>query len=245
MKRLNVLLRMQFRDMLFGHLIFLAVNIGIVLVLVLVNYMFFSTNSNYTGFCLTAGIYIFVLSVTTIRTSMRLGAQMGTSRQTVCLAFALYALCCAVLMAVMGEVFLTAADFVCTHVGTMVISDLYPMFFLHEMDFIDLTLAQHLQTIFFNASVNLLCAALGAALSMLFWRLNRVGQVLVAVLLCTLPIWIPFLLIRTVAYKINLLPFYRLLSQPSFLIFLFLAVAAVCLLLNGLLGRKVSIRPAK
>lgn len=245
MKRLNVLLRMQFRELLFAHLIFLAVNIGIILILELVNYLFFSTNSNYTGFCLTAGIYIFVLSVTTIRASMRLGAQMGTSRQTVCLAFALYALCGAVLMAVMGEVLLTAADFVCTSAGTMVISDLYPMLFLHETSLIDLTLAKHLQTILFNASVNLLCAALGAALSMLFWRLNKVGQVLAVVALCTLPMWVPYLLIRTVAYKIDLLPFYRLLSQPSFLILLFLAAAAVCLFLNGLWGRKVHIRPAK
>ena len=232
--------------MLFGQLIFLAVSISVVLIMMLISYLAQEeTPGSYQGFCMTAGVFLFVLGTTTIRTNMRLGAQMGTSRQTVCLAFALYALCGAVLMAVMGEVLLTAADFVCTPAGTMVISDLYPMFFLHEANFIDLTLAQHLQTILFNASVNLLCAALGAALSMLFWRLNRVGQVLAVVALCTLPMWVPYLLIRTVAYKIDLLPFYLLLSQPSFLILLFLAAAAVCLFLNGLWGRKVHIRPAK
>lgn len=246
MKRLNVLLRMQFRDMLFGQLIFLAVSIGVVLIMTIISYLAQEeTPGSYQGFCMTAGVFLFVLGTTTIRASMRLGAQMGTSRQTVCLTFAIYALISAVLMAVMGEVILTAASFVGIRTGYMSVSDLYPVFFLNGTDFIALTPAQHLQTILFNTSVSFLGAALGAALSMLFWRLNRVGQVLVAVLLCTLPIWIPFLLIRTAAYKIDLLPFYRLLSQPSFLIFLFLAVAAVCLLLNGLLGRKVSIRPAK
>lgn len=243
MKRIQALLRMHFGEMIFTQLIFQAVSIGAVLIMMIISYL--AQEETPGSFCMTAGVFLFVVSTTTIRASMRLGAQMGTSRRTVCLAFAIYALIGAVLMAVMGEVILTAASFVGIRTGYMSVSDLYPVFFLNGTDFIALTPAQHLQTILFNASVAFLGTALGAAVSMLFWRLNKVGQVLAVVLLCTLPIWIPFLLIRTVAYKIDLLPLYGLLSQPSFLILLFLAAAAVCLLLNGLWGQKVPIRPAK
>ena len=246
MKQLNALLRIEFRGMLSAHLVFLGVNIGIVLIILFaISYSTLGTNGTYQNFCVTAGVYMFVMSVTSIRSTMRLGAQMGTSRRTMFLTFTLYALSSALLMAVVGEIFLTAANFITVRTGSVIVTDLYPTFFLNETNFIDFTLAQHLQTILFNASTAFLCTAFGAALSLLLWRLNKLGQVLAVALVCTLPMWLPLLLIRIAAYEIDLLTLYRLLEQPLFLDLSFLAISVVCLLLSGFWGRKVHIRPAK
>ncbi len=94
MVKAQPMLRFQLREQLPAHLIFVAANIGIIVILMIVAQFMTGDDvtGSYTSIGLSAGIYMSIIASTALRSTFRLGAQLGTSRNRCFLDFVLFSI---------------------------------------------------------------------------------------------------------------------------------------------------------
>lgn len=244
MVRVKPILRFQLRDQLPAHLIFIAANVGIVVILLIVTqFMTGETFGSYTSVGLSTGIYMLAMASVTLRSTFRLGGQMGVSRNSCFLGFVLYSILSAFVLSVAIECVLTVFSAVTASAGLFHFADLFAMLYLSELDAGALSLGQHMLSVLFNLCVILFCTAIGAILSMLFWRINRLGRTLVVILLIASPFWLSLLLIHSLSNHLPALFFFA--GQPENVMAVLVLASALLFCVSWLLCWRVHIRPGK
>lgn len=247
MVKAQPMLRFQLREQLPAHLLFVAANIGIIVILMIVAQ--FMTGDDVTGsytsisIGLSAGIYMSIIASTALRSTFRLGAQLGTSRNRCFLDFVLFSIITSFALAVTIEVVLSVFSAATISTKMFHFADLFSVLYLSELDAGALSLYQHLLSTVFNLCSILFCTAIGTILSMLFWRLNRLGRTILFILLIASPCWLSLLLAHSLITNLPTLFFF--FGKPGNVMGVLLLAAALLFFLSWLLGRTVHIRPGK
>lgn len=212
--------------------------------------MFFSV------FTFSACIFSFVSGIVSIREYLRLGIQHGISRRTTFLSLVLASLLQALLLSLAGEILLTLGQMLWTNPGSPLYQeglyyvDLYQLFYANEDFFSSLSLLQHLEAISFQSCTFLATQAVGALISLAFYRLNKVGKLVLAiggpVLLFNIPSWLMMLLPADSSFIQWVTNLFTWMGLSSWNWALFSIIAAVVLFaFDWLLCRRASITPAK
>ena len=245
MVKAQPMLRFQLREQLPAHLIFVAANIGIIVILMIVAQFMTGDDvtGSYTSIGLSAGIYMSIIASTALRSTFRLGAQLGTSRNRCFLDFVLFSIITSFALAVTIEVVLSVFSAATISTKMFHFADLFSVLYLRELDAGALSLYQPLLSTVFNLCSILFCTAIGTILSMLFWRLNRLGRTVLFILLIASPCWFSLLLAHSLITNLPTLFFF--FGKPGNVMGVLLLATALLFFLSWLLGRTVHIRPAK
>ena len=171
MVKAQPMLRFQLREQLPAHLIFVASNIGIIVILMIVAQFMTGDDvtGSYTSIGLSAGIYMSIIASTALRSTFRLGAQLGTSRNRCFLDFVLFSIITSFALAVTIEVVLSVFSAATISTKMFHFADLFSVLYLSELDAGALSLYQHLLSTEFNLCSILFCTAIVTILSILFW----------------------------------------------------------------------------
>lgn len=238
--------RYSLRDYVSGIAVFLGVNLLLVL-FSFVGAISFDSGSEfyYSGYGMGCAIFLLVCGIITPRASLRLCVQMGVSRRTAFLSFLISTLAASLVLAAAGDGLLAAAQHFGTGYSTLHFSDLYQLIYA-RMDS-TLTLSQHMHSILFSTAVMLCCAAVGMFLSILFWRLNKIGCIIAGCSIPVLLIGLPSAVYRFRGPLSSLIDLLESLAEaflrsPWNAILTFLVVSAVLTLISYLLIRRVNIR---
>ena len=201
-----------------------------------------STSISFTGFCITATIFLFVMGIVNIRSDLRLCLQYGVSRRTAFVSELLAVLATAVILSAAGELMTGIAQTISADNSKLFISDLYQLIYVGA-DVPSLTLSQHALSALFNTSLMFAACLGGMFFSLMFWRLNKVWTVIVAISIPVIINAVPILLDRL---GVDFVPFIRWISSSPFCFVAFFLLLAILLsIINWLLLRRANIREAK
>jgi hypothetical protein len=132
------------------------------------------------AYSISAAIALFVFGIVAVRADLRLCIQHGVGRRTAFLAELLSALPICFILALAGELLLAAVQAAMAGYERVHISNLYQGLYagwqLRELSF-----RQHLESVFFTLSLILYTNMAGMFVSLVFFRLNKVWTVIVAV----------------------------------------------------------------
>lgn len=252
MKNINLLPIFRYR--LKSSFMSVCIFYGIMLllnVLFAVSVIGFSGNASggsLSSYTFSASIMTFVLGICSVREDLRLSIQHGVSRKTGFIAGICSALCIGLSLALAGQLLLGVSQFALRDSDSFYITDIFQMLYLNN--FIgQLNFSQHVQGAFFGFSV-LVCAHMaGTLISLVFYRLNKIWTVIVAVgAPAFFIIGLPLLVYKTALWRIIGEPmqaFYKWFIKSPFSAFIFfLALAAVLSLFSYLLIRRAPVKPA-
>ncbi|NLV47870.1 MAG: hypothetical protein GXY22_04360, partial [Clostridiaceae bacterium] len=198
-----------------------------------------NVRSSFSGYGFAAAIFVFITGIVSIREDFRLFMQYGVTRKTTYLVQILAAGSVAIILALLGELLLKMSQLAVGTDSRLVISDLYYLIFADKNRFRPMII-QHLESIATYISLFICAYSAGAFISLLFYRLNKIWTVIVAVgapilILVGLPILVSRL-------NINLdRPVLFVTSQPWLFIALFCTVAVVFNIVNWLLLRRAPV----
>ena len=199
-----------------------------------------TSSSSFNGFGVAAIIGVFVIGIVSIREDLRLFLQNGTGRQTVFVVESLAAVLISAVLAIGGEILVSIASALVRSYDRIMINDLYHLIYT-EGSTRSMTMMTHIESvlIFF---VFFICANIaGTFISLVFYRLNKIWTVIVAVgvplfLIFGLPVLISYFNISFAA------PAAFLSSSPWALIAFALLLSLVISLFNWLLLRRAPIK---
>ncbi|MBP8640790.1 MAG: hypothetical protein KBI01_07835 [Oscillospiraceae bacterium] len=237
--------RYQFSSFLKGSAVIYLILI-VVVTGVLIGTMSISKDSastiSITGFSITATIYLFVMGIVEIRNDLRLCLQCGVSRRTAFLSELTAVLAASAILAVAGELLTGIAQALAISNFNLFVADLYQLIFVGS-DVSSLTFSQHVLSALFNTSLMFAACVGGMFFSLMFWRLNRLWTIVVAISIPVLLNLVPNLLHWL---NVDLTPFVNWISSSigCFLLF-FLVLALLLGVFNWLLLRRANIREAK
>lgn len=143
---------------------------------------------SFSGFGIIAAICLFVFGVVNPRPNLRLCVQLGISRRTAFITQLLAILVTSILLAAAVELLSGLAQVAFAHRSNMVFVDFYQLLYLGP-DKITLTFSQHLASLLLNLGIMITFFTGGMFFTFLFWRLNKVWTVIVAIsipVLCNL-----------------------------------------------------------
>ena len=237
--------RYQFSSFLKGSAVIYLILI-FVIAAVLIGTMSVSTGSassiSFTGFSITATIYLFVMGIVEIRNDLRLCLQCGVSRRTAFISELLAVLAASVILAAAGELLTGIAQAISADNSRLFVADLYQLIYVGA-DTSALTFGQHVLSALFNTSLMFAACLGGMFFSLMFWRLNRLWTIVVAISIPVLINVIPNLLSWL---GVDLTPFIKWISSSPFCFVLFFALLAVLVgIIDWLLLRRANIKEAK
>lgn len=201
-----------------------------------------TTNVTFSGYGITASIFLFVMGIVNIRSDLRLCLQYGVSRRTSFASEILAVLSISIILSVAGELLTCIVQALSTNVTRFFIADIYQLIFVGP-NAISMTFSQHLLSILLNTCLTFFSCLFGMFFSLMFWRLNKLWSIVVAVLIPISINVVPLLLSKL---GLNLAPFIGWATASPFhydLIFLFLAVLLG--IFDWLLLRRANIKEAK
>lgn len=201
-----------------------------------------SSSSSFNGFGIAAMIGIFVIGIVSVREDLRLFLQNGIGRLTVFSVETLAMVIISAALAIGGELLVSLAAVIVRSDDRIMINDLYHLLF-REGSTSGMSVLTHIESIliFF---VFFICAYVtGMFISLIFYRLNKLWTVIVAVgaplfLIFGLPLLIKYFEISVA------LPVAFLVSSPWILIAFNLILASSISFLNWLLLRRAPIKVA-
>lgn len=170
----------RMRDCIWSMLIIIAVMIALSLLVQfgIMSFGFYVTNENghvettsTMNFTLPYVIFMFVLGIVTIREDMRIGIQNGASRNTSFLANVAAMVVTSLILSVSSILFYTVWNLLNTRV---VMIDFYAMMFLGNN--LITTAGNMLMSTVMTFLFSLSFAAIGSFLSLMYWRLNKIGK---------------------------------------------------------------------
>lgn len=238
-------LQYQFRSFFKGTVVIYLILVLVVAVSMF-GTMYISTSAtstmSFTGYCVTAVIFLFVMGIVNIRNDLRLCIQYGVSRRTVFISELLSVMAASVILAVAGEALTGVAQILTANDHRFLVADLYQMIYLDTSN-ITLSLGQHVLSALVNTSLMFASCLMGIFFSLMFWRLNRTWSIIVGVSIPILLNGVPILLSRA---GVNLEPLLNWISSSPFNFVLFcLFLAALFVIINWLLLRRANIKEAK
>jgi len=197
---------------------------------------------NFMGGTVAMTIFMLVTGIVSIRSDVRLCLQYGISRRTAFVAELLAAACGSAMLAVATGLLISLAQLLVAANPNCVFADLYQMLYL-DTGLRQLSLGQHLFSALLNTILMVAACLTGMFFSLLFWRLNKVWTIIVAI---AIPISLNLAPIALYRAGVDLTPLADwLLAAPSHLLLLILLLAALFSLIDWLLLRRVNIKPAK
>lgn len=190
---LRPMVKYQLHDYWTSGLVFFTVNVAVIL-MAFISTELLSTGggASYTGYGFACGIFMLVMGLVLPRQSMRLGGQVSISRRTSFCGLMVSSLTASLALALAGEVLIACSQWVAHPTADLFFSDLYGLFYAGSAT--ALTLAEHVCSILFSTTLMLVCFALGLFLTFLFWKLGKVGKIVVSCGLPGLLIGLPILL---------------------------------------------------
>lgn len=197
---------------------------------------------SFSGYAMAATIYMFVMGIVGIRSDLRLFSQFGVSRRTTFITELMIILTAAFTIGLLGELLTGLAQAIFAGNENVFIGDIYQLIYLGESAR-TLSLFEHIQSLILNVSLAF-CACIGGMFfSLLFWRLNRLFTIIVAISIPLLMNIVPYLLVKA---HVDLTPVLNwILSSPLSFVLLFFALAAVFAVIDWLLLRRANIKEAK
>ena len=235
--------RYQFGSFFKGSVIIFLILI-VIIAASMIGTVYISDNStmNFTGYCITSTIFLFVMGIVNIRSDLRLCLQYGVSRRTAFISELLAVLSASVILSVAGELLTGVAQSLSNGSSKLFVADLYQLIYVGP-DITSLTLGQHVLSALFNTSLVFAACLSGMFFSLMFWRLSKVWTIIVAVAIPLLINIVPIILYKA---GVNLKPFINWVSSSPFNFVLFcLLIAAMFGIIDWLLLRKANIKEAK
>ncbi len=193
----------------------------------------------FSGYTIGAWVMMLVIGIVSIREDLRFLIQNGVGRRTAFLAQWISALELAALLAIGGQIFQFLATAVTKGMANVKIGELYSI--MYAKDAPTLTLWQHLETFFLYLGFLVMAYMAGMFFSLMFYKLNKMLQVTVAVALPLLFFGgMPFLWMH---FSAPITAVYRFAASSSWnLLLVFLIVTAGLGTINGLMTRRIPIR---
>ena len=234
--------RYQFSSFLKGSIVVYLVLI-IIVASFMVGTLYISPDStsvvSFTGYSITAAIFLFVMGIVNIRGDLRLCLQYGVSRRTTFVSELLAILSASVILAAAGELLTGITQVLSTGNSKFFVADLYQLIYVGP-DIASLTFSQHLLSTLFNTSLTFCACLFGMLFSLMFWRLNKVCTVIVAISIPVLFNAVPLLLSKA---GVDLTPFVNwIASSPFCFVLFFLLLAALFGIIDWLLLRRANIK---
>lgn len=250
MKNLNLapVLKYRFQDTLKAMSIFVGIMILIlfatyILIAVAVNNGSNSSGS-FSAFGIAATITLFVTGIATVRDDFRLMIQNGISRRTVFTAELLVTMIISLLLAIAGEIIITIGQLIISKQPYFFISDIYQLLFTDFELATKMSMTDHIKSIILLFFLFTCTNIIGMFISMLFYRLNKVWTLIVAI---GTPIFIFVILPIVLSWKnINILPFFNFITKtPWHLCSFFIITAAAFAAIIWLISKRAPIKPIK
>lgn len=252
MKNMNLLpaFRYRLKNSLFSSGIFFGI---MVLVTALLSVVFIGFSSDgargsISSYTFSASIMSFVLGICSVREDLRLSIQHGVSRKTSFIAGICSALCIGLVLALAGEILLAVSQAAFKGSESFYVTDIFQMIYL-ETFAMKLSFSQHAQSLFFGLSIYICTYMAGMLISLVFYRLNKLWTVIVAV---GVPVFftvgLPLLIDRAGLWPVIAGPlgvFYKwFIKSPLSAVIFFLVCSAVLMMFSYLLVRRAPIKPA-
>lgn len=193
----------------------------------------------FSGYTVGAWIMMLVIGICSIREDLRFFIQNGVGRRTTFLAQWISALELAALLAIGGQVFQALATAITRNMANVKIGELYSMMYAKNAP--SLTLWQHMETFFLYLGFLVMAYMAGMFFSLMFYKLNKVLQIVVAVALPLLFFGgMPFLWMH---FSTPLTALWRFAASSSWnLLLVFLISTGALGIINGLMTRRIPIR---
>ncbi|MGI6648979.1 MAG: hypothetical protein ACOX5W_07955 [Bacillota bacterium] len=198
---------------------------------------------SFFAFEFAAAITLFVMGITTIREDMRLMLQNGIGRRTIFVTELLVALSVSLLLAIAGELLIAVGQVVITSRSEFFITDLFQIIYANGINY-NLTLGARFESIVLAFGLYTFVYLAGMFISLLFYRLNKIWTLIVA-------IGAPLLLIMGLRIALTPGSFLALalgtmlefaLSSPWALFLCFLLAAVLISFLNLIAIRRAPIK---
>ncbi|HRW56222.1 MAG TPA: hypothetical protein P5185_00430 [Oscillospiraceae bacterium] len=201
-----------------------------------------TTTISFTGYGITAVIFLFIMGIVNIRSDLRLCLQYGVSRRTSFVSEILAVLSVSAILAAAGELLTGIAQAFSAGNSQFLIADLYQLIYVGP-DAVSLSFGQHILSMLLNTSLTFCACLFGMFFSLMFWRLNKVWTVVAAISIPVLINVVPILLSRL---GINLILLINWIGASPFnFVLFFLLLAALFGAVNWLLLRRANIKEAK
>jgi len=204
---------------------------------------------NFAAFGFAAMITMFVTGICTIREDLRLMLQNGVGRRTVFTAELLVILSVSLLLGLAGELLVAVSQIATSHWQNFYIWDIFQLLFFNEMGK-DLTFAAHIQSMLCSFGLYTCANLTGIFVSLLFYRLNKVWTIIVAVgtpifFFIGLPLLMAWHVIpRCFVDAVGSLVSFSLHSSWNMLL-VFVVTAALTAIMNWLLLHRAPVKPIK
>lgn len=207
-------------------------------------------DSFFGGFGIAACIMMFVTGICTVRDSLRLGIQHGTSRRTSFWAMILAFVSVNFLLAIAGEALTAVGQALSAKSEKMYIYDLYQMMFMESFSSIGFT--DHVKQAAFSFMLLIFAALCGMFISLMFYRLSKKWTVVVAVGVPVCAVVLPPVIISILrlvgigtGFATRLTDILvSLIDNPLYAALAILAACAMLLVFNRLLVRRATLKPA-
>lgn len=237
--------RYQFSSFLKGSAVVYLI-LTIIAAALMIGTMYVSTDStstfSFTGYSITATIFLFVMGIVNIRSDLRICLQFGISRRTSFVSELLAVLATSLIVAVAGELLTGIVQALSANNSKFYVADLYQLIYASEGT-TSLTFGQHAMSALLNTSLTF-CACIGGMFfSLMFWRLNKVWTIVVAISIPLLINIVPIVLYKAGVDLEPLVTWIR--SSPISFVLFFLLTATLFVIINWLLLRKANIKEAK
>lgn len=255
MKTMNIRPAFQYRfqDTLKSIGVFFA--IMVVLFLIVISLVSYSVSiggkvsGNFSPFVFAATITLFVMGITTIRDDLRLMLQNGIGRRTIFVTELFVALSVSMILAFAGVLLIAIGQTLIATRSEFIITDLYQQLYTDGSNN-TLSFGKHLENIALSFSIYTCVNIAGIFISLLFYRLNKMWTLIVAIgAPLLLFIGLPLLLTRSRLGYILESVFVRILefalSSPWAMFLCFLLAAIFIGILNWLMLKRAPVKPVK
>jgi hypothetical protein len=173
--------RYRFADFLRGSAVFLAIYILVTAGIAVSCLAFDNGTVGFSGYEISTCITVFVFGIVNAREDLRLGIQNGVSRRSVFYGTLLAAILVTLLLAAFGEVLTTAVQALTAGNTCMAVSGLYQILFAADTDWVSAPFGLHLASAAFIFPLLIGANLIGRFISLMFFRLNKLWTVIVAV----------------------------------------------------------------
>jgi len=235
--------RYQFVNFLKSAAVFYLIIVVITTAFLIVSVHFAADSSmSFTGNGNAFAIGMFVVAIVYIRSDLRLCLQFGVSRRTAFISEILAVLSVSAILAVAGELLTAITQVVVLSNPNSFVGDVYQLIYMDAARVLP-TFGQHMLSALINTGMFFCASLIGMFFSLLFWRLNKLWTIVVAIAIPFAINGVPILLVRL---GFNLNPFIEWIASSPFCFALTsLTIAAAAALIDWLLLRRANIKARK
>lgn len=219
----------KFSDTIKGVGVFYAVMIMVMFGLMsLVSYTASNgskASGSFSAYVFAATLTLFIIGISTIREDMRLMLQNGIGRRTIFVTELLVALSVSLLLALAGELLIAFGQAVTANRSNFFITDLYQILYAKGSS-VNMSLGEHFESIALAFGIYTCANLTGMFISLLFYRLNKIMTLAVAIGVPLLFIFgLPMMLARGPVRRFLGMVFEFALSSPWAMLLCFLLVS--------------------